>query len=262
MAGDMSVSRDNDIRDGSSGRCEAVERLYEAFGRYPSRPDMPTCEHCMPRKEIEHFCAKPLRALGASELYQYAWHAIGTVGEVVDFKHFLPRIFETMLWHDGGIDVEILTGKLVGAHWQNWAERERAAVSAFLAAWWRHVLGHYPSEQEPESCLCAIALAEGSIERFLDEWRGREDAAAVQHLAETLSRNYGYLMRDERLGRPWWEERPAEMERLRQWLIAPATGEALNRAFFRFAEELFAKQLSDAAQQFEWVREALRAREG
>lgn len=239
---------------------QAIRRLYEVFARYPARSDMPRCEHCATKDEIARLCATPLAELTEGSLNFYSLHAISTVGEVVDFKHFLPRMFESMLWGNGAIDVEIIVGKLPYGRWREWPSEEQAAISAFFSAWWSHLLSHYPAEHEAEECLCAIAQAEDDISRFLDFWRQCTGPHAMQHLAATMEWNYCKLMDEQPLFNAWWQERPKQMSQLRDWLLSPLTGKALEEAFFKYAEQPFAKLLSDGIQQFGWVQLALAKR--
>lgn len=241
----------------NSSKPEAIRGLYEVFKRYPARADMPRCEHCAPKVDLEYLCKKALSDLTDDALHHYTWHAISTVGEVVDFKHFLPRIFETMLWAGGSIDAEIVVGKLPYGRWRDWPAQEQEAVSAFFVAWWEHLLSRYPAEHEAQAVLCAIAQAEDDLSPFLDYWRRCPGPEPVRHLAGVLAFHYGELMEDQPLSGPWWEQRPKQMSQLRDWLLSPLTGKTLNEAFFSYGECSFAKQLSDAVEQIEWVQEAM-----
>jgi hypothetical protein len=119
------------------------------------------------------------------------------------------------------------------------------------------MLSAFPAPHEVENCLCAIAQALDDLSPFLEYWRGRRSPAALQHLAAILNWNYERLIKGEALFSPWWKERQLQMGQVSGWLLSPETGKALEQAFFRFSGEPFAKQLSDAVQQFGWIQEAL-----
>jgi hypothetical protein len=240
-----------------SRKLVSIRRLYEVFARYPARPDMPRCEHCATHEEIECICRGPLEEMSDGNLAYYTMHAPHTVGEVVDLKHFLPRIFEIMLCEGGSIDAEIVVGKLTHAHWKRWPPVERKAVAAFLAEWWKHLLSQYPAKHQADDCLCAIAQAEDDLSPFLELWRESMNPEAIQHLATVMDSNYSRLMENGLLFSPWWGERLSQMNQLRDWLLSPLTGRQLESAFFRYSTAPFAKQISDAVQQFAWVQEGL-----
>lgn len=240
---------------------EAIQRLYKVFSRYPARPDMPRCEHCAPTEEIERLCSVPLADLTAEDLYYYVLHAIGTVGEVVDFKHFLPRVFELFLWaDDGSNDLEIVTGKLNDGNWRHWPTNEQEATSAFLFDWWKNCLSRDQVEFEAESLLCAIAQAEDDLCQFLAHWRQCGGPNAVLHLAKMLNWSCDVLATGQPLPSPWWAEREPQMSQVRDWLLSPLTGKALDAACSTYAKKPFACQLREAAQQFRQIRHALSGR--
>ena len=193
-------------------RLASVVRLYEVFERYRARAEMPHCEHCMSSQEIHDLCAIPLEELTDPLLRKYAWHAIGTVGEANDFRHFLPAVFERMLVEDGSIDAEVIISKLPQAGWESWPAVEQQAVREFLAEWWLGVISNPPGAWLAESCLCAIAQVTDDLASFLDAWRRCPGPAPLQHVAEALGLEYGGLIRGETPIRAWWEARPRQMQ--------------------------------------------------
>jgi len=107
-----------------------------------------------------------------------------TVGDVDDFRHFLPRIFELLV--DGAltgeIDPEIVLGKLTYGGWFNWPEPEQAAIRAYLGILWQR--GRCTAEAQ--SWLCAIARAEPDVLPYLDAWAHDPSPAAQAALAAFL----------------------------------------------------------------------------
>src|SRR5438045_109945 len=87
----------------------AIERLYEAFRHYPLRPEIEYCTHCITPEQAQRIYARPLRALTMHDLMSYACSAMGTWGDVRDFKHFLPRIFELAVYNYSFVpDLDVL----------------------------------------------------------------------------------------------------------------------------------------------------------
>ena len=93
----------------------ALEGLYRVFAPYPFRANMPCCiPHCFFQSEIDALDAKPLRLLESPKLSSFAFSLLLTCGEVEDFKHFLPRLFELTATTDlNSTDAEITIGKLL-----------------------------------------------------------------------------------------------------------------------------------------------------
>jgi len=237
---------------------EAIRRLYEVFASYPARPDMPRCEHCLPTEEVERLCSAPLTDLSDNNLHYYVWHAMLTVGDSIDFRHFLPRIFEVMLCADGSIDAVTVVGKLLYADWRRWPGREQQAIGAFFDYWWEDLLSRYPASHTADSFLCAIAVAVDDIQHLLDSWHGNWQPPALRHLAETLNWCGPDLVAGGELSNPWWPQPPVAANAFRDWLLSGPTKKKLESAFFRYAEEPFAKEISDAAQWYDWIAEARR----
>ena len=76
-----------------------IESLYEIFATYPLRADTNACACCHSAYDAQRLHMKPLRKLNADDWRQYAGDALFVWGEVDDFKHFLPRIFELEVAH-------------------------------------------------------------------------------------------------------------------------------------------------------------------
>ncbi len=239
-----------------SPKPDAIRRLYEVFARYVARRNMPRWG--MTQEEIDHLCVTPLTDLTPGNLAEYVVHAVTTVGEAADFKHFLPRVLELLYWGQETTDPEVLIGKLSYSDWHQWPDAEQEAVHEFLLAWWKHILSRDPTALEfrvtIDSCLSAIGLAEDDLAPFLDYWRSRDDANPLRHLAAMVDTNYDALMRHGRLGNSWLRERRKQMGQIQKWLLSPQTGEALERAFFAHSDAPFAQELSQAHEQHRWLR--------
>jgi hypothetical protein len=85
--------------EATNGLRAAVEGLYAAFAAYPLREDTNACACCHSTENEKRLHRKQLRQIGPDDLQQYANDALLVWGDVSDFKHFLPRIFELMMAH-------------------------------------------------------------------------------------------------------------------------------------------------------------------
>lgn len=98
---------------------------------------MESCPCCVNNEHKQQLLAAPLHELSEEQLSTYSWKAMTTWGNVDDFKHFLPRIFELIAISDLADDVTVLN-KLNYAGWDIWVTEERDAVSSFLIALWHN----------------------------------------------------------------------------------------------------------------------------
>jgi hypothetical protein len=77
----------------------AVAGLYATFAPYPLGK-VAGCPHCVYPQDIALIHSAPMRALSAEQLEKYGWKAMTTWGDVADFKHFAPRLFEIAIYDD------------------------------------------------------------------------------------------------------------------------------------------------------------------
>jgi len=98
---------------------------------------MDSCPCCVDDTHKQQLSAAPLRELTEEQLDTYTWKAMTTWGEVDDFKHFLPRIFELTAMSDFTADLTVFS-KLKYAEWDKWAAEEKETVVSFLVALWHY----------------------------------------------------------------------------------------------------------------------------
>ncbi len=119
-------------------RPAATDQLYSAFGSYPLKPRLAACScGCVPPQAEAALHLHPLAQMGWPEFETYLFKAMTTIGDVDDFKHFLPRLFELYLLQPelAPCGVDVLFDKLVYAGWPTWPASEAAAVRRFVACW-------------------------------------------------------------------------------------------------------------------------------
>jgi len=150
---------------------EALERLYAVFGERPApRSTQYSPDAGITAEQARRLHAKPLRELSKRDLDRYARSALTTWGDVDDFKHFLPRIFELIARHPGWGDA-VMFESLSRAQWDGWPQRERDAVRRFLEALWERALEAGPDVIDAAMVLRGIGLAGCDVRAFLDVWR-------------------------------------------------------------------------------------------
>jgi hypothetical protein len=125
-----------------------IAALYEAFASYRRRPSIDACPHCVGEARREALARAPLHELRPEQLSPYAFRALTTWGEPVDYKHFLPRILELAATPAGvpwpGFQPDIIAAKLELAGWKQWPARERDVVVAWYDSACEWALGPEP----------------------------------------------------------------------------------------------------------------------
>jgi hypothetical protein len=249
--------QDNSAQDRTRALDAAIEGLYSAFACQKQHGPVEGCPHCTSVADDQRLRGKPLRQLNGDDLERFAFKAVSTLGTVDDLKHFLPRLLE-IAGRDGGVggtEFEIVLGKLNYAGWAHWPRAQRAAIEQCLIALWQHLLGAFPASLGADTCLCGIAQAVDDLSPFLDVWRRETSLPAMQHLADFIDSNVPMVPKRRRLRNAFWGERGQQMQQVLDWLVQPATSLQLEEAFFRFAAEPAAAELSRALD----LQEAMRS---
>jgi hypothetical protein len=116
---------------------QARHVLATVFVKYPLRDDTDGCLCCV--SAADH------AELQSGNLRRYAFKAMSTWGNELDFKHFVPALLAALTpaskyypgtVHDGACDLQCFANKLAYAHWENWPIEEQQAVLGCLRAWW------------------------------------------------------------------------------------------------------------------------------
>jgi len=111
-----------------------VEKLYKVFSSYSIKRDIRarSCECCVSDEEIEVLLSMPLRKISVDEISHFMKSAISTYGSIDDYKHFLPRILELMMFSENIIYDFLTYEKLEYVNWKSWKEDERLVIECFF----------------------------------------------------------------------------------------------------------------------------------
>jgi hypothetical protein len=211
----------------------ALEQLYSAFARFPLPEHSDFCDHCVHPDEVAATRGKPLRSLTADDLRPYVSHAMSTWGELAEFKYFFPRVLELFAReeiYDSGLAWLFLNK--VSVRWEDWPEDERAAIRAFLGAWWRTMLGEFPRQLDVMEMLDIIAQLGIHIGPYLAYWEAIPGEEAARHLAWLIQVTCHSASNDE-----WYEI-------MRRWIEGPAAARILESAFAAATTPNVAAELS------------------
>jgi hypothetical protein len=228
----------------------ATAEIYRVFGAYPRRPRIDACTHCVDHEDHARLRRAPLRELSASDLDRYAFKAMTTWGDELDYKHFLPRILELAASAEGrghfGFDLDLIAGKLTEAGLPDWPAPERAALAVYAAQLWVMVLAVEPEQWRAARLLPALARMVPSSSSLLERWSTDPSRTAALQLADLVSAHWSDIFRHGALRGPW-NAHPAE-HAVRSWLMEPARMAALEGAFERWGDDAAdARRLADAA---------------
>lgn len=232
---------------------KAIAGLYGIFKSYRIKPSFSGCAHCVSPKDSEYLCSTELSQLSPTDLDTYAFKAMTTWGEVNDFKHFLPRLFELVATEDTNClsSLEVLFGKLAYARWNDWPTGERRAVRSYLEAYWNTCLAKdvlCTDDDSIDSSLCAISCACESIDDFLVVWASQNDATAIRQLGQFIWLNADTILKKNRLWNSFWVNQRAAEETIK-WLSSETV-----RTCVENGRQYLTEHLSYSSHQLEAMR--------
>jgi hypothetical protein len=210
----------------------ALDRCYDVFSAYPC----PTALDAPPDRDpvaiLRALTSAPLRELREEDIGHYSGKAITTVGDVDDYKHFLPRILEQAARHNVWLGTEpaVIGGKLDLGDWRTWPLAEQEAISSLFVAVFVQALDE-PAEMDlAEDWLCGVAtLGQGETRKALSQWAEAHSTYAAMQLASFIF----FTIRGERWSSfAFWEHaKPQSVAVIKTWLSSEAPQQILMNAF-------------------------------
>ncbi|MBG8552100.1 hypothetical protein [Hymenobacter guriensis] len=237
----------------------AVEDLYRIFARYGLNPNMDGSPLYHDLSNWNRMlAAKPLRELTEDDLRIFYFKVMTTWGDVDDFRHFLPRIFEllTDLATGSGWEEWVALDKLCYGKWHTWPAAEQAAVQKYLWAFWQVLLTEDDEAKWIdalfEGYFAAIANVYPAFDQMLQLWAESDNQHAVRRLVDFVERNDRNVLKKRVLSE---FDRSDEKGRVFfDWLLTDAILEKLTNAFFQYETQDFAANLSHVIQLLEAAR--------
>ena len=195
-------------------KTETIDAVYKVFAKYGKPRDFPACEHCMSKAEKRALLKPCLRELNADELTKYAADALFTVGSVLDFKYFLPRILELSVndngWWPGP---EMVLAKLRLAEWDNWPENEKVVLVALLNEKFATLIKDSNVDGgDIDKWICGLGRCMDDITPYLDSLL---EQASENTLLSFIESNHTALTKGK-LSNAFWDS-PANEQRLWGW---------------------------------------------
>lgn len=158
----------------------SIEGLYTTFSCYPFRSTMEGCPCCVSDADKEKIHTKQLRKLNSDDLERYAFKAMTTWGDVDDFKHYLPRIFELLATANIQVDYFVILGKLDYGKWTDWSPSEQNVIKQFLMSWWNDLIRN--KDRFDHEAFTEIYKHIGDMTLLLNDWQLSFDNYTFQNL--------------------------------------------------------------------------------
>lgn len=227
----------------------SIDQLYATFEKYRSNSNM---EGSPVYGDLEEWntelFAKPLRELTEDDLSRFTGKAISTWGEVNDYKHFLPRIFELTAELRTPYEIWIAFDKLTLAEWTCWPENEQKVIHEFMIALWENILNDDSEKArwEFQDYFSSIAHFHPNFTELLDIWKKSESKAAIKHLSTLLVEEQTAIFDKKKLSN--FKDKPEIVEEFIAWILSDQLLNYVQRKFFEFENEPFADNISWAEQ--------------
>lgn len=166
----------------------AKENLYSTFSKYSFKSSMEGCPCCVSSLDNSTLYSKPLRELEDEDLSRYAFKAMTTWGDVNDYKHYLPRIFELTATRKLMVETFVTLGKLEYAKWKEWDEQEQLSIIEFLNAWWKYDVNH--GNYFDQEVLVELHKYMNNIKTMLNQWNLDIETQGFKNFVEFIEDHY------------------------------------------------------------------------
>ncbi|MFD2247665.1 hypothetical protein [Pontibacter ruber] len=179
----------------------AIKNLYAVFSNYRLNPQM-DASPLYDKNEVEAWnqkvSAKSLEELTGDDLWLFVGKVCYTWGELKDFKHFLPRIFELIARYESGeTEAWIAFEKLNYTDWKNWKASEYEALLCYLNSLWVQLI----NEQDTaalwnfDELFSSIAKVHPSFRWILKQWEDSQNATSILRFCNFIEDNATELIR-------------------------------------------------------------------
>ena len=228
---------------------EVIELLYAVFAKYPKPKNLLSSPSRDSVAIFNEITSAPLRQLPDDKLEGYAPFAMTTVGDVFDYKHFLPRILELSTSQDCtayGLGAEMITNKLLYGKYDSWPADEREAVRSFLKAAFLHSCQSRIINSSPGEWIIALARIGYELDFICDSTFPITPATKVNR-ALALKELLAWLISN--LNDP----EDATYAIVKEWLLNSNTEEML-LVGIQYTNEDYACELEDAFNKFQTIK--------
>lgn len=226
----------------------ATEELYKTFDKYPFKSTIDGCPCCVSDSDKSTLHSKQLKELEDEDISRYAFKAMTTWGNVNDFKHYLPRIFELAATRKLIVDTFVILGKLEYGNWKEWDNDEQNSIRNFLKAWWKYDINN--STYFDSEVLIELKKRIQDLPTMLNDWNVSIDSQGFKNYVDFVESYYSELKGKNKSFKDFSE---AEIKTLISWI--ESNSGKLEDGFFKYEskDEEFSKRISDTLYMFERV---------
>ncbi|QNS05398.1 hypothetical protein [Streptomyces xanthii] len=206
---------------------EALHTLAVTFRGMTAIPEEANCT-CHWGSEEEQALLKVPDVELDPDLLRRTWLAIDWTDHGAVMRRILPQFARELAAGRAEACVYGVAeagGSLARGHWQQWPERQAAAVRDFLDAWWTHTLTDPTPPVPAHDVLAVCAEASGTLTPYLATWTRTTGPVSDDHLTRAATEWEYDLLGDDL---PWkgnWYD--TDRDRLRtdltDWLLGPGT---------------------------------------
>lgn len=200
---------------------QAIADAYRIFSSYPAPRNLQAAPKHDVAEVLARLRATSLDNLPADNLGSFAGSALYTIGDLADYKHFLPRMLELSLGHPSwlGLEPPAIARKLIYAAWSDWPEAEQDVIKRIFSAAWNLSHNGDPADYDASNQLCALAWLGDHPEPRLAAWLPLGNAHAVIQVVKLIADLHSGSL-------AWWDEAPA-LQAVSAWTVSPAIRQAL-----------------------------------
>lgn len=216
-----------------SSLARSIETCYAVFSQYRQ----PRILHASPLRDpaeiLKTLTAVHLRELTDGSIGPYAGYALTTVGDVDDYRHFLPRILELAVYSQTypGMEPTMIAGKLRTGNWLEWPEDEQKGLQDFFSLAW-HQAVH--SDDFAADCIIwfrAMTMLNAHIGWALERWIASRHPNTKIQLANFIQSQTKAIFAEAGSARRDWESVDNTIiEDIRKWMLGEAVEESLTKA--------------------------------
>ena len=226
----------------------AIENLYSTFSKYPFKSTIEGCPCCVSDSDKSTLHSKQLRELKDEDLSRYAFKAMSTWGDVTDYKHYLPRIFELTARRELIVDTFVTLQKLEDGKWKEWESEEQETINEFLKAWWKYDINcatYFDSEILVE--LHKLIL---DIKPMLNVWNVDPETQGFKNYVEFIEYHYYELAGKNKTFKTLSER---EVEIFKNWV--QSNKHKLEEGFFLYEkkDKEFSERISNSLYMIERI---------
>lgn len=226
----------------------AIEELYKTFAKYPFKSTIEGCPCCVSDTDKSTLHSKQLRQLEDEDISRYAFKAMTTWGDVNDFKHYLPRIFELSSTRKLVVDTFVILGKLDYGNWREWESQEASTLNKFLRSWWKYDIN--TNEYFDSELLIEVNKLIKDIPSMLADWDVGIETQGFKNYVELIENHY-YELKGK--NKTFKELSAQEVETLNKWIESNSS--RLEDGFFKFesVDKEFSARISNTLYMFERI---------